>query len=65
MLTDFSSQPTPEFDVRVDGDTVHYLLKGDGVGLGSIVDLFFADIMRGRYPASARVSPSSPALAAA
>lgn len=57
LLREFSSRPTPRFDVRVDGDTVHYLLSGDGVGLGSMVDLFFADIMRGRYPAHAQVSP--------
>jgi len=57
LLRDFSSQPTPRFDVQVQGDTVHYVLRGDGVGLGSMVDLFFADIMRGRYPAHARVSP--------
>jgi hypothetical protein len=57
LLHDFSSRPTPQFDVRVQGDTVHYLLNSDGVGLGSMVDLFFADIMRGRYPAHARVSP--------
>jgi len=57
LLGDFSSRPTPRFDVQIQGDTVHYVLKGDGVGLGSMVDLFFADVMRGRYPTHARVSP--------
>ncbi len=57
LLREFSSQPTPCFDVRVAGDTVHYVLRGDGVGLGSMVDLFFADIMRARYPARAQGSP--------
>ena len=57
LLQEYSSQPTPRFDVCVTGDTVHYILNSDGVGLGSMVDLFFADIMRGRYPANARISP--------
>lgn len=57
LLREFSSQPMPQFDVCVEGDTVHYVLSGDGVGLGSMVDLFFADVMRGRYPAHTKVSP--------
>ncbi len=57
LLRDFSSLPIPQFDVRVDGDAVHYVLQGDDVGLGSMVDLYFADVMRGRYPAHRGVSP--------
>lgn len=57
LLREFSSSPTPEFEVRVDGDIVHYLVKGDGVGVGSLVDLYFADVMRGRYPAHKSTSP--------
>lgn len=57
LLKSFSTSPTPAFDVRVDGDIVHYLLKGDGVGLGSLVDLHFADVMRGRYPVDNSISP--------
>lgn len=57
LLHEFSSSPTPKFDVRIDGDVVHYLLKGDGVGLGSVVDLYFADVMRNRYPVNRDVSP--------
>ena len=57
LLKNFSTSPTPAFDVRVDGDIVHYLLKGDGVGLGSLVDLHFADVMRGRYPVDNSISP--------
>ncbi len=57
LLREFSSSPVPEFDVRVDGNVVHYLLKGRGVGVGSLVDLYFADVMRGRYPARESISP--------
>ena len=57
LLRDFSSRPTPRFKVRIEGDTVHYVLDGDGVGLGSMVELFFADVMRRRYPARKAVSP--------
>jgi hypothetical protein len=57
ILREFSTSPTPAFDVRVDGDIVHYLLKGDGVGLGSLVDLYFADVMKGRYPVDNSISP--------
>lgn len=62
LLTEFSSTPTPSFDVRLSGDTVHYILQGDGVGVGSMVDLFFADLMRGRYPAhkTAGTRPATP-----
>ena len=57
LLREFSSSPTPEFEVRVEGDIVHYVLEGDGVGVGSLVDLYFADVMRGRYPAHKSISP--------
>jgi hypothetical protein len=62
LLREFSSQPTPSFDVQVAGETVHYVLRGERVGLGSMVDLFFADVMRQRYPARAAVSarPATP-----
>jgi hypothetical protein len=57
LLREFCSSPIPRFDVRVEGDIVHYVLKGDGVGVDSMVDLYFADVMRGRYPANRSVSP--------
>lgn len=57
LLRTFSTSPTPDFEVRVEGDIVHYLVKGDGVGIGSLADLYFADVMRGRYPAHKAVSP--------
>lgn len=57
LLEQFSSSPTPDFDVRVEGDTVHYLLKGNGVGVGSLADLYFADVMRSRYPVHRAVAP--------
>jgi hypothetical protein len=57
LLAEFSSQPTPQFDVRITGNTGHYLLRGDDVGIGSFVDLFLADIMRHRYPVHRGVSP--------
>lgn len=57
LLHGFCSQPTPQFEVRIDGDTVHYVLKGDGVGIESQVDLYVADVMRGRYPAYKSVDP--------
>lgn len=57
LLQGFSSQPVPRFAVQVAGDTVHYVLQGDGVGVGSMVDLLFGDVMRGRYPAHKSVSP--------
>lgn len=57
LLRQFSSSPTPRFEVRVEGDMVHYVLQGDDVGLGSMVDLLFADVMRGRYPEHKGISP--------
>lgn len=57
LLAEFSSQPTPPFEVLVAGDTVHYVLGGDGVGVGSLVDLLFADVMHNRYPVHRGVSP--------
>ena len=57
LLREFSSSPTPRFEVRVEGDLVHYVLEGDDVGLGSMVDLLFADVMRGRYPEHKGISP--------
>ena len=62
LLKEFSTSPTPKFEVEVDGDTVHYLLQGSGVGLNSMVDLLFADITRSRYPAHSetRKQPASP-----
>ena len=57
LLREFSSSPTPKFKVRIEGDIVHYVLEGDDVGLGSLVDLYFADVMRGRYPAHKSISP--------
>lgn len=62
LLREFSTSPTPKFEVVVDGDTVHYLLQGSGVGLNSMVDLLFADVTRSRYPAhrDVRKQPASP-----
>ena len=57
LLREFSTSPTPEFDVVLEGDTVHYLLQGDGVGVDSIVDLLFADTTSRRYPAHKAISP--------
>lgn len=57
LLRAFSTSPTPRFDVLIDGNTVHYLLQEDGVGLNSMVDLLFADVTRDRYPANRSVSP--------
>ncbi|UCE62183.1 MAG: hypothetical protein JSU63_10825 [Phycisphaerales bacterium] len=57
LLREFSSSPTPKFEVRVDGEIVHYVLTGDGVGVSSAVDLYFADVMRGRYPSNKSISP--------
>ncbi len=57
LLREFSSSPIPKFEVRIEGDIVHYVLEGDDVGLGSLVDLYFADVMRGRYPAHKSISP--------
>jgi hypothetical protein len=57
LLSGFCSSPMPHFDVRLTGDTVHYVLQGDDVGMGSMVDLFFADVMRGRYPSHQGISP--------
>jgi len=57
LLREFSSSPPPRFEVQVQGDTVHYVLQGDDVGLGSLVDLLFADVMRARYPKHKGVRP--------
>lgn len=57
LLREFSTTPTPRFEVLLEGDTVHYLLQGDGAGVDSMVDLLFADVTRGRYPAHKGVSP--------
>lgn len=57
LLREFSTTPTPRFDVVVAGNTVHYLLEQDDVGLDSRVDLLFGDVTRGRYPANQGVSP--------
>lgn len=58
LLKEFSSVPTPEFEVRITGNIEHYLLRGDDVGIGSQVDLFLADLMRNRYPAHRGVNPN-------
>ncbi len=50
IIPEFSSRPTPEFEVRPGGTVFHYLLKGDRVGVGSLVDLCFGDITPRRYP---------------
>ena len=62
FLPEFSTSPLPPFDVRIDGEIVHYLLSGDEVGVSSSVDLFFADVMRDRYPANGSISkkPATP-----
>ncbi len=57
LLRKFSSSPLPEFEVCVQGDIVHYILMGDSVGVGSLADLYFADVMRGRYPGNRSISP--------
>ncbi len=62
LLEEFSSSPTPSFDVLVEGDAVHYMLQGDDVGMESMVDLLFADVMHDRYPMHAGISsrPATP-----
>lgn len=57
LLREFCPSSTPQFEVRVEGDMVHYVLLGDRVGVGSMVDLYFADVMRDRYPVNDSVSP--------
>lgn len=57
LLREFCCAPLPQFEVQVKGDIVHYMLEGDGLGVQSTVDLYFADVMRGRYPAARAVSP--------
>lgn len=59
LLTEYSTSPTPYFEVVIEGNTVHYLLQEDGVGLNSMVDLLFADVTRDRYPAHRGVSPQA------
>lgn len=62
LLPDFCSSPTPEFDVKLEGNCFCYTLKGDRVGLSSVADVFFADVMRRRHPMYKGVSPR-PAVA--
>jgi hypothetical protein len=57
LLKEFSTHPMPPLGVRMAGDAVHYVLEGDAVGVGSLVDLVFADMTPSRYPARAAVSP--------
>ena len=57
LLGEFSTMPMPRFQVLEEGDTVHYLLQGDGVGVNSVVDMLFADVTRKRYPANKAVRP--------
>jgi len=56
LLNKFCSSPIPDFDVRLEGDWFCYILKGDQVGLSSVVDVFLADVMHGRYPSHAGIS---------
>ena len=62
FLREFSTSPTPTLDVRVDGEIVHYLQSGGEIGVSSSADLFFADVMRKRYPANGSISdmPATP-----
>jgi len=62
LLAEFSCQPAPQFGVRVTADSVYYVLGGDRVGIGSAVDLLFADVMRRRYAAysDAGTRPAAP-----
>lgn len=57
LLREFCSSPAPQFEVRVEGNQFLYELKSDMVGLSSVVDLYLADVMRGRYPAREGISP--------
>lgn len=57
LLRDYCSSPVPEFDVQIEGDCFCHNLKGDQVGLSSVVDVFLSDVMRNRYPAYKDVSP--------
>ncbi len=62
LIREFTSRPSPKFDVQVEGDYFFYVLRGDGVGLHSKVDMFFGDVTRKRYPACREVSaqPATP-----
>ncbi len=62
LIREFTSRRTPKFDVQVKGDFFFYVLRGDGVGLHSKVDMFFGDVTRKRYPACREVSaqPATP-----
>jgi hypothetical protein len=46
LLSEYCSQPTPRFEVRPVPGGVHYMLEGDGCGLGEEVSFFFAQIAR-------------------
>ncbi len=55
VLGEFSSSPLPPFEVVRAGDTVHYVLGGEGYGPRSAVDLVMAEVnlseMRRTVPA--------------
>lgn len=57
LLRGFCSSPTPQFDVQIEGGHFQYALKGENVGLRSVVDLYLADVMRCRYPVHKDISP--------
>ncbi|MEM9083997.1 MAG: hypothetical protein AAGB34_10415 [Planctomycetota bacterium] len=46
ILEEFSSRPTPVFDYHSRGEMIRFDLVGDDVGVGSLVDVFFADARR-------------------
>ncbi len=46
-LRDFCSGTPASVEARRVGDTMHYLLGGRGVGLGTAADLLFAEVNRG------------------
>ena len=50
LLEQFSSTPLPEFQVVSFEDRDHYVLKGNGVGPRSAIDLVTACTMSGRHP---------------
>jgi hypothetical protein len=62
LIREFTSPRRPKFDVQVKGDFFFYVLRGDSVGTNSMVDTFFGDVTKRRYPACKEVSaqPATP-----
>jgi hypothetical protein len=59
MLEEFCTAPPAQFEVRQEGDALHYTLGGDGVGPNTAVDVIFAELSRCSL---ARYRPSQKSL---